>query len=374
MSDKAVSLPLAQIKNKFDVRLALDQDRVIQFAGMYESGVDLPPIEVVETAEDEYAFIDGRHRAAARDYLNLTNVMAIIRNGGLIDDPGALFARALQANWGGSKPPTRDDIQHTILRMLESGLSRNAIEKILVFIPRSSLRAYTAGAMNRLSRRKIALALDAISDGATIENAAKRVALPVERLKDVVSGKKGIWGKGRSQETQTCVELKTYISQHLFSANTGIAKKIQMLLASVDDGEISSNGAAGVLKAWKDHLRKSVSRVDDWEQRLAGIARFQSSAAPNSVPEPQEAVAPKAKPKKDKPARPKVRPAKNPLDYKGVRMPPGFWQEELPKAIRATGYKSAAPLVEYFSKRGKAFTLKQVDCALQRWRLRGMPA
>lgn len=366
MKEAAVSLSLNQIKNKFDVRLQLDQDRVIQFAGMYEAGVDLPPIEVVKLVEDEYAFIDGRHRAAARQYLELTNVMAIVRNGNLKDNPAALYALALRANWGGSQPPTRSDIQHTVLRMLESGLSRTEIESVLAFIPRGSLRAYTAHALNRINRRRIGLALDSISEGVPIEKAAEKAHVKLETIKDVIAGKKGVWGKGRSEEGQLIVELRTYISQQLFSANAGISKKLGDLLQKVADGEISAKGAASVIKAWKDHLRKTGLRVADWEDRLSHLA----PPEPAPIVVTPEQPAPKIK--KTEPTRPKAKPTTKPIEYKGTRMPPGFWNEELPKAIRATKHKTAQPLIAYFSQRGQTFTFKQVDSALQRLRLRGM--
>lgn len=369
MSDGAILIPLAQIKNKFDVRLALNQDRVVQFAGMYEAGMDLPAIEVVQLDEDEYAFVDGRHRAEARRYLNMKNVMAIVRNGDLKSNPAALYALALQANWGGSQPPTRSDIQHTVLRMLESGVSRKDIESVLAFIPRGSLRAYTAHALNRMNRRRVGEALDAIAEGATIEEAAKKASVKTDVLKDVVAGKKGKWGKNRSEEGQLLVELKVYISQQLFSANAGISKKLTELILKVADGEISSIGASTVIKAWKDHLRKTGLRIADWEARLAAVGE---PAKVEELKPVEVSTNGHKKEEKTKPARTKAKPETDPKEYAGVRMPQGFWNEELPKAIRATREKTAAPLVRYFADHGKTFTFKQVDGALQRLRLRGM--
>ena len=366
---EAISLPLDQIKNKFDVRVALDQDRVIQFAGLYEGGIELPPIEVVRLADDEYAFIDGRHRAAARQYLNLTNVMAVVRNGNLKDNPGALFALALQANWGGAQPPTRNDIQHTVLRMLEAGVSRKDIESVLSFIPRGSLRSYTAHALNRMNRRHIGVALDAIREGLPIEKAAARASVKLETLKDVIAGKKGKWGRNRTDENQHIIDLKVYISQSLRSANTGIGKKITDLLLKVSDGEISAKGAAIVIKAYREHIRKTGLNITDWESRLNNLATHDPKPVV-VTPEPMQEAKPKTQ--RTAPARPKSKPEVNPKEYKGTRMPPGFWNEELPKAIRITKAKQATPLVEYFAKNGRTFTFKQVDSALQRLRQRGM--
>src|ERR1035438_6817341 len=111
MKPKVQMVLLSQIVNKFDVRTSLDEDRVVQFAGYYEAGMELPPVSLVEIAENKYAYIDGRTRGAARAYLNIPDVPATISNNP--EDASQLFVQALQANWGGAKPPTRNDIIHT---------------------------------------------------------------------------------------------------------------------------------------------------------------------------------------------------------------------------------------------------------------------
>jgi hypothetical protein len=277
-------IPLANIVNKFDVRVALDQDRVIQFAGMYEAGLELPPIRVVKLDEDTYAFVDGRHRAAGRGYLGLTDVEAIVSNGSLRDDPVELYAQALEANWGGAKPPTREDITHTLVRMLEAGAQRSVIYERLSFLPKGAARAYLADAHSKISRRRIGKALDAISDGLTVEEAAKTNKLKPRQLKDILKGKKGKWGKNRSDEVQLANDIKAYISAQLFSANTGISKKLLDMFRKVDSGEVSAAAAAGVIKAWKEHLRKTSLRVDDWTARLNAITEEQAKAVKSDTP------------------------------------------------------------------------------------------
>ena len=109
---KSQPIKISQISNRFDVRVKLDYDRVLQFVGFYQSGVPLPPVTLVEIQAASadpamYAYVDGRHRGAARQYLNLDDIEAtIIKNP---NDPAELYAMALEANWGPSPlPPTRD--------------------------------------------------------------------------------------------------------------------------------------------------------------------------------------------------------------------------------------------------------------------------
>jgi len=385
--EKVELIKLASIHNKFDVRKELDQDRVLQFASMYQSGeVNLPPVEVVRISPDgetmdadaiEYAYIDGRHRGAARAYLNLTDVPAVVRNGSLRDDPAALYARALEANWGGAKPPTRADITHTIQRMLENGVPRTEVSAILTFLPKGALRGYLADALSLISKRRIAKALDDIQDGLGLETAARRNNVKPETLRDILAGKKGKWGKSRSDEVQYITEMKQYVSRTAFAANTGISKKVLFMLQRVEDGEISGAAARKVVDYWKDHVAKTSLRIADWQARLESIIDSQNKT-----------VGRETEPKIEKPAdqpmqassnssraiRVKTikRTADDAIDYVGVRMDKGFWNEELPKAIRATGKRQARPLLEYFEQQGKLFTFKQVEGALARLKGRGL--
>ncbi len=275
---KTIMVLLSQIENKFDVRTKLDDDRVLQFAGAYEDGKELPPVKIVKIADDKYAYVDGRHRGAAREFCNYKDVAAIIVDNP--NDPAELFAQALEANWGGAKPPTREDITHTIMRLLELKATQTAIRERLSFLPAGSLRAYIATARGSIMKRKIGKALDAISEGATIDVAAVKYAIPIDSLKDVVAGKKGKWGKGRSNEVEFATALKAYISTELRSVNSGIAKKMEFMLSKVDDGEMSYKEAYGVLRAWSEHLRKTGIRVADWRARLNAIAGETDKAAP----------------------------------------------------------------------------------------------
>jgi hypothetical protein len=231
--------------------------------------MELPPVSLVELSEDRYAYIDGRTRGAARAYLNLPDVPAIVSQNP--EDASALFVQALAANWGGAKPPTRGDIIHTITRMREAGASQKQVRESLTFVPPGSLRAYMASSSHVIMNRKIAKSLDAIAAGHTIEEAAKMYAVPVPNLQDVVSGKKGKWGHGRSDEADYVLGLKNYISRDLRSSNSGISKKMTDLLMKVDNGEVSVKAAEGVLRAWAEHLRKSNIRAVDWQSRLTAL-------------------------------------------------------------------------------------------------------
>lgn len=283
MPDNIQSVNLSQITNQFDVRIKLDEDRVVQFAGMYESGMELPPVELVKLAADAYAYIDGRHRGAARAYLNLENVMAIVRNGNLKDNPALLFTMALRANWGGAKPPSRVDIEHTILRMLECGVTQTDVRQSLSFLPSGALKAYISCARGVIMKRRISRAVSYISEGIPLAEAAKKVGLKDDQpLRDAVLGKKRKFGAG-SMEDEFCTALKSYITRELKRANMGIGLRVGGMLRKVEDGEISPRAAELVVKAWSDNLRQTAVRATDWRARVNALAISHSKA--ESAPE-----------------------------------------------------------------------------------------
>ena len=278
---KVTMIRLDQIENRFDVRIKLDEDRVLQLTGCYEAGVELPPVKLVQLGEDRYAYVDGRHRGAARAYCKFTDVPAVIVDNP--NDPADLFAQALEANWGGSQPPTRGDISHTVMRMLELNATQTAILARLSFVPAGSLKAYIASARGVIMKRRIAKALDSIGEGSKIDEAASKFKIPLESLKDVVQGKKGKWGKGRANELDEAIAFKAYISGTLRGANTGISKKIEFMLTKVESGEMSYKVAYDVIRSWSEHLRKTGIRIADWRARLNAIAGEADKAVSTKV-------------------------------------------------------------------------------------------
>jgi len=265
-------IPLDQIKNLFDVRVELDNDRVLQFVGMYESHVDLPPVRVIclDSEDNKYAYIDGRTRGAALALMGRKEAEAVIVSSDKFST-GELYAEALKSNWGGSKPPSRADITHSIIRMLEAGETPATIRKELNFLPRGSLNAYIATAQGTLTKRKISVALDKISEGElTIEDAASASKIDVSHLRVALKGKnKGF--RSRTAQAEHAHTLQLHILHSLQHANLSIGMKVSELLQEVEHGEMSPLLAEKVINSWFEHLRKATLRAADWRQRLKNI-------------------------------------------------------------------------------------------------------
>ena len=91
-------------------------------------------------------------------------------------------------------------------------------------------------------------------------------------MRDAIAGKRGNWGAARSDEAQFLVTEQAYISHVLKSAHAGISKKLEGTMKRVDAGELSHKTAAAVIKSWREHLRKTMLRIEDWQARLDALA------------------------------------------------------------------------------------------------------
>ena len=272
MKQQVKMIPLALIKNKFDVRVALNDDRVLQFAGMYEDEArglgEVPPVELVELADGAFAIKDGRHRVSSRDFLGLSDVPAVIVP---IGDIGQMFAEALKANYGGAMTPTRQDIIHTVTRMFENGSTQTQVRELLSFLPSGSLRIYIQSARTNIIKRKYNEAVKRLGEGATIDEAARATGLTVKGIQDKLNGERAKWGKDRSESLEYATSVKAYVSSQLKSVHNGIAKKLQDLLVKVNDGDVTYIDASGVIKAFRDHAAHTRTRIEDWQARLDGL-------------------------------------------------------------------------------------------------------
>jgi hypothetical protein len=263
-----VKIPLEKTINKFDVRVELDDDRVVQFIGMYEAHLDVPPIQVVELADGNYAYVDGRTRGAAQTAMGRKEADAII----MVNlSTGQLYGYALRANWGGAKPPTRSDLTHTIARMLEAGETPTSIRRELPFLPRGSINAYIATAQGMLTKRRIAVALDSVAQGEiTLAEAAKTSMVDITTLRVALKGKnKGF--RSRTEQQERAHNLQLHILHSLQKANMSIGAQVSDLLQEVEHGDMSPALAEQVIQAWFRHLKKATLKASDWGQRLQNI-------------------------------------------------------------------------------------------------------
>ena len=275
---KVVDIQIDKIKNIFDVRKVLDDDNILRLAELIQAGVDLPPIEVIELPDGGYAYIDGRHRAAARSIHNIPTVPAIVRpvSDGTSKHTLELYAQALKANYGGPKPPTKPDLEHVVNQMLEIGATESEIKKHLSFIPPVVLKKYVSFGQTNIVRRNIRQAMAWIEAGRSLEAAAKMYKIRPEVLRNAIEGKKS------KMDGSPALEFKNYVTFALRQANMGIAKRLELLMDRVELGVITPEHAEQVLDAWEKSLNGSAHRLRDWRERLKQRDTNSTGAKDNS--------------------------------------------------------------------------------------------
>jgi len=262
---KVFSLEIAKIHNRFDVRKALDDDNILRFVELYEAGSEVPPIQVA-LIDGEYCYVDGRHRAQAKLIMDQTVIDCVLAEE---SDVIKLYGIALEANYGGAKPPTKVDIEHTIIRMIESGAKDADIKRALHFMPIGMLRSYTHVARSYLSKRNTREALEAIASGnMNVAQAALKFNLPVEKLKDAISGKKKKFSTG---DAALITEGKNHVNRTMRSATGTITQKLKQFMTKLEDREIKASTVISVIDEWDTKVRAQQARVKDWRDRVASI-------------------------------------------------------------------------------------------------------
>lgn len=263
---KVVSIPINSIHNKFDVRRVIDDDRVLFLAELMVDGVKLEPIQVVDSGNGEYIFVDGRHRAAACQFLGVENIDAVI----VKEMPTVqMFSMALKANWGGPKPPTRADIQHTIRRMIDEGVKVSDIRAHLSFIPDSRMKRLIENARSNIAQLHMKQAIAAVADGVAIQKAAETHGIELQALKNAISGKKRKFGAGG--DGAVMAEGKAFIGKMMKTSNMNIARRFDILLRRTEDGDVSADTVEKLLDTWEKSTATVLARIKDWRSRLTQV-------------------------------------------------------------------------------------------------------
>ena len=243
-TSKPISIEIAKIVNQYDVRRALNDERVLSLAELIEGGVELPPIQVI-MGDDGWIFVDGRHRAAAHTLLDKKEIVAVVVDK---QESAKMFSQSLLANWGGALPPTTNDIRHTVRRMMEAGATATTVLKELSFLPASQLKKYIDDSRSQMKKIKIRMALDSIADGLRPNEAAAKFDVDLESVKAAISGIKKKFGSG---DVGIESENKVYVKTVMKSATVGITKRLENLFHYVDAGEIRSVTVTKIIDEWE---------------------------------------------------------------------------------------------------------------------------
>lgn len=241
---KAIMVPVGQLKVKTFVRKELNVEYTIQLSLLYESGKELPPLEI----EENYTLVEGRHRLEAAKLAGLKEVPCIIVPS---LKPSDMIIYAFSRNVGGCLPPTKEDINFTMESLLENGMSTISIIRKFDFWPADVVRRYVKDAHNNISQRKLRAAVKAVAeDNLRISDAAHKFGVDPDKLKQMLGGKKK---KGADLGINV---VKGQISSQYRSHGQHNAQRFTKLFESFRNGEIS----AAVVDQAFEHTRQLIKR------------------------------------------------------------------------------------------------------------------
>ena len=251
-----VEVKVSELVNGFYVREKFNDNHLAMLLSLSEGGVKFPPIEITKEKE----IIDGRYRTELAKLLDKEFIEAIIIKDGKAETE--LAAQALGANLGGSLPPTKEDIIHTIKYLIGKSFPKDEIiSKLSRPLPASMVRVLYLRATSEIAKAKGFRGAHLVKeDGLSIEEAAKRVGLKtIKPIQDAL----------KIGQRDKLPKFNSIISSKFVYLNRGNGRLITTLFNAYKDGEISSDEVLERL----DFLGKAISNTNrlfsDWQSRFS---------------------------------------------------------------------------------------------------------
>jgi len=249
--------PLKEIRVNLFVRQELNEDHALYLASLLQNGVKLPPIQITPDG----TIIDGRHRLEAHDCVKHTEIDCEIIE---VENEVDLIKRAFRANADGPLPPTQQDIEHTVMLLLEHNESHKRIADILR-LPPSLVRQYIKNVKSKMERAKIQRAVSAVSEGGlTVAKAAENCGVDPEKLKEVISGHR----RKHKQGVNDLHRKITYLYKSKGSAIAGILRK---LLDMFEDGDVSPKQVDAVFTHLEELNARPSRVIVEWKSRFGAL-------------------------------------------------------------------------------------------------------
>jgi len=235
----------------------LNQDHVLHLAELYESGVELPPVLVTRTG----ILVDGRHRVEALDMLGRK---AVPVNYSDETEEAELVFRAMRANVGGSLPPSRADINHTIRVLLDLNVPVTRITTEFPFPP-SMVRRHIANVKSTLTKEKTLRAVRDVQQGMTVMEAASKHAVKMESVRDVIGGNR--------RKKASVSEIKGSLTGVYRGRSRALANVFTQFRDKMESGEIPTNRIEEIMDH-VDGLHKTAAKtIRDWHERFVALKK-----------------------------------------------------------------------------------------------------
>ena len=268
---------LNELKETFFVRVGLNPSRVQHFAELLISGVELPPLLVAKDTND---VVDGRHRKTAHEEVGDTIVSCEIQK---FESRAEMILEALRRNVGGSLPPERADINHTMEILLADGVSRKEIiarMSDLVGFPPKLIRLHLDEVQSSIGAARLSRAVKAVmNEGKTVPEAAAEFGVKLETLQKQIEPK-------ADKRATNISHLKSWFGGRFGSLNMSNAQNLSNLLKDLKDGVVSEVDAKGVLEHVGKLIARQAKTYDDWNKRFN--AQFGVTTAIGQLPTPRK--------------------------------------------------------------------------------------
>jgi len=249
-----VEVQITDLKINHFVRKELNQDRVLFFAELIESGEELNPIEITPNNE----VIDGRHRVEAHAFFDRESVRAkVVRVSGQKD----LIARAYKSNSKGSLPPSRQDTEHTVALLV--GLNETAKNIAdLLGIPAKIARQYAREVRAKIQRFNMQKAVKAVTEGGlTVQESAEAHKVDLKKLQEHLDGKR----RPAKYGIPDVKSASTRSYKSIASKNASILRK---LFDKYEDGDVTEAQVLEIIKHLEGLQKKQARSMADWRKRF----------------------------------------------------------------------------------------------------------
>lgn len=264
--NKVISVDLDKIWINIKVRITIEEERVLQFAMLYESkGADaLPPLEVTK----DFELVDGRTRyegiSLARnpvDDKSFTHVNCVIVE---FDNEAEKLIYASKANMGGSKPPSNGDIEMVFQMLLEGGKSRKfIIKEYSEIIGSKTVVQRLDWIESKMAKQRKSAAADEVKyKGATLPDAAAKYNVNLKALQDFMSNTK----KDTKKASNDVECMRTLFKRKHFAVASTATKQFKQLLKKFEDGLISVTEVNDFLKYQEDLFNDDMVKVQQNRQ------------------------------------------------------------------------------------------------------------
>jgi ParB-like nuclease family protein len=251
------SLKIQQVRidklvHVWDVRVNLNEDHVLTLAGLIDSGVEMPPIDITDKME----ILDGRHRVQAAALAGHETIQAKIHRG-LANREALVFS--YRSNETGPLPMTLHDYAVVVKQLIEMGDSDPQICMSLK-MPAKFLRPIISKERSRIIGHKLIKAKELMVSGKTVAQAAEEVNIPERAIQQ------SLRQTGRVEHS-LYTKLASSVTQERNAMMGWMRRMHERIQEDYREGLITKEEIVTVWQRTRDMLQAGVVKVSDYEMR-----------------------------------------------------------------------------------------------------------